>query len=327
MSGPMWMPAQPPTLARVLAWHPQPIPLLPSIAVVLLVGYVAGVVLLHRRGVRWPLSRLLMWILGLVIVLVATGTGIEGYGMELFSIHMIQHMILNMLAPIFLALGAPMTLLLRVLPAGERGRARRVLLAVLHSRVSSFITHPVIIFLIFIMSLYGLYFTPVFDTLMRTWWGHNLMLIHFLIVGYVYFWSILGVDPTPRQRARTGSGWRSMPGHVLSVLELTATTPFHAFFGIVVMMSTNLMVNFYATPVPGWNISPLSDQGMGGGIAWSFTEVPTLIVLGVLVSRWQSADRRITARRERRTADTGDLDMDSYNVYLDSLAHRDMRHP
>ena len=123
MSGPMWMPVQPPTLARVLAWHPQPVPLLPLLVLILLGLYGCGVVVLHRRGVRWPLARTIWWLLGLGIILLVTATGIEGYGMELFSIHMIQHMVLNMLAPVFLVLGAPMTLLLRALPSGT-GRPR-----------------------------------------------------------------------------------------------------------------------------------------------------------------------------------------------------------
>ena len=89
------------------------------------------------------------------------------------------------------------------------------------------------------MSLYGLYFTPAFDYLMGTWWGHNLMLVHFLLIGFLYFWGMLGVDPSPRKSAR---GLRALAGPVLPVLELAATAPFHAFFGVVVMMSTTLLV-------------------------------------------------------------------------------------
>ncbi|WP_211320968.1 cytochrome c oxidase assembly protein [Arthrobacter livingstonensis] len=322
MTGPMWMPTAPPTVTSVLAWHPQPIPVLPVLAVVLLLGYTAALLVLRRRGVAWPVGRTLMWVAGVASILFVTATGIDGYGMELFSIHMIQHMALNMLCPVFLVLGAPVTLLLRVLPAGHgrKGAVRRGLLLVLHSVPASVLTHPVVTFALFVMSLYGLYFTPLFDYLMGTWWGHNVMLIHFLLIGFLYFWGILGVDPSPRQ---AGRGLRSISGEVLPVLELAATTPFHAFFGVVVMMSTTLLVHFYATPMPGWNIMPLADQGVGGGIAWGFTEFPTLLVLGALVLKWQRSDARKTAAADRRAARVGDVDLDDYNSYLQGLAVRD----
>ncbi|MCB5292945.1 cytochrome c oxidase assembly protein [Arthrobacter sp. SO3] len=321
MSGPMWMPAEPPTLARVLAWHPQPVPLLPWAAVILLLTYGCGVVVLHRRGITWPLARTIWWVVGLGIIVFATATGIEGYGMELFSIHMVQHMVLNMLAPVFLVLGAPVTLLLRALPAGSghRGRLRRGVLWVFHTRFAAVLTHPAVTFALFIMSLYGLYFTPVFDDLMGTWWGHNLMLVHFLVIGFLYFWGIIGADPSPRNPTR---GFRSVAGPILPVLELAATAPFHAFFGVVVMMSTALMVKFYAQPIPGWHLSPLADQAAGGGIAWAFTELPTLLVLGALVVKWQKSDQRATRAAERRAARDGNTELMDYNAYLQSLHRR-----
>jgi putative membrane protein len=321
MTGPMWMPDPPPTLERVLAWHPQPVPLLPLFVLVLLVLYGLGVFILFRRGVRWPPARIIWWLLGTATVLLVTATGIEGYGMELFSIHMVQHMVLNMLAPVFLVLGAPVTLLLRALPAGpgRRGRVRRIVLRVLHSRGAAVLMHPAVTFALFITSLYGLYFTPVFDYLMGTWWGHTLMLVHFLLIGFLYFWGIIGVDPSPR-KAR--GGLRAKAGPVLPVLELAATAPFHAFFGVVVMMSTTLLVKFYAMPMPGWHVSPLADQAAGGGIAWGFTELPTLLVLGVLVVKWQKSDQRTTGAAERRASREGDTELADYNAYLLSLETR-----
>ncbi|WP_284974888.1 cytochrome c oxidase assembly protein [Arthrobacter sp. efr-133-TYG-104] len=321
MSGPMWMPGLPPTLERVLAWHPQPVPVLPLIVLILLLLYGSGVFVLRRRGVRWPAARSIWWLLGLATVLSVTATGIEGYGMELFSVHMVQHMVLNMLAPVFLVLGAPVTLLLRALPAGTGRRAsiRRGVLRLLHSRAAAVLMHPAVTFSLFMTSLYGLYFTPVFDYLMGTWWGHNLMLVHFLLIGFIYFWGIIGVDPSPR---KSRDGLRAKAGSVLPVLELAATAPFHAFFGVVVMMSTALMVRFYSTPVPGWHVFPLADQAAGGGIAWGFTELPTLLVLGVLVVKWQKSDQRTTGAAERRASREGDTELAAYNAYLSSLDTR-----
>ena len=324
MTGPMWMPQLPPTLARLLAWHPQLVPVIPLLMAAILMLYVLGVWKLHRRGIIWPIQRTLWWTAGAASVLLVTATGIDGYGMELFSVHMVQHMTLSMLSPVFLVLGAPVTLLLRALPAQQRGRLkiRKVILRILHSRIAGFFTHPVVTITLFLMSLYGLYFTPAFDFLMGSMWGHNVMLIHFLLIGALYFWGVMGVDPSPRLASR---GMRRLSAPVLRIFELFVTVPFHAFFGVVVMMSVNLIVHFYSTLNPSWGISPLADQALGGGIAWGFTELPTLIVLGVLFLQWQRSEHRHELTANRKADADGDADRVAYNAYLSSLARRDAR--
>jgi putative copper resistance protein D len=322
MTGPMWMPAQPLSIARLLAWHPQPVPVLPLLGAALLIAYLAGVALLRRRGDGWPVGRVLWWIAGVLTVELMTATGIDGYGMELFSVHMVQHMVIGMLTPILLTLGAPMTLLLRVLPARHRSRrsARGILLAIIHSRPVQIVANPVTTVLLFLGSLYGLYFTPIFDWLMSTMWGHNLMLIHFLAIGMLYFWGVLGVDPSPRR----GAGFLgAFARPVVRLSELAATVPFHAFFGVVIMMASGLVVGFYAHPPMGWHLSPLSDQQAAGGIAWGFTELPTLLVLGVLFMQWQRSDARRTRTADRKAALYGDTELDDYNARLAALAARE----
>ncbi len=177
--------------------------------------------------------------------------------------HMVQHMVLNMLTPVFLVLGAPddPAAARPALRPGGVGRVRRGLLRLLHSRLLTALTHPAVTFVLFITSLYGLYFTPVFDKLMSTWWGHNLMLVHFLIVGFLYFWSLLGSTPTLASSRR---GPRSLPGPMVSVMEIGATAPFHAFFGVAVMMSTTLLVRFYAMPDAGLG----HRAARGPGLRW-----------------------------------------------------------
>ncbi len=324
MTGPMWMPQLPPTLARLLAWHPQPIPIIPLLMAALLALYLFGVWRLNRRGISWPASRTIWWTAGIASVLLVTATGIDGYGMELFSVHMVQHMTLSMLSPVFLVLGAPVTLLLRALPAKPGGgvNLRKLILRVLHSRVAGFFTHPVVTITLFLMSLYGLYFTPAFDFLMGSMWGHNVMLLHFLAIGMLYFWGVMGVDPSPRQARR---GMRRLSAPVLRIFELFITVPFHAFFGVIVMMSVDLIVHFYATPNAYWGVNPLADQALGGGIAWGFTELPTLIVLGVLFLQWQRSEKRHERTADRKADSDGDAERVAYNEYLTSLARRQSR--
>lgn len=324
MTGPMWMPQLPPTLARLLAWHPQPVPVIPLLMVAILALYLLGVWRLHRRGVAWPIQRTIWWVAGVASVLLVTATGVDGYGMELFSVHMVQHMTLSMLSPVFLVLGAPVTLLLRALPARPGGRInlRKLVLRVLHSRLAGFFTHPVVTITLFLMSLYGLYFTPAFDFLMDSMWGHNVMLVHFLLIGALYFWGVMGVDPSPRRARR---GMRQLSAPVLRIFELVVTVPFHAFFGVIVMMSVDPIVQFYTAPPPSWGVTPLADQALGGGIAWGFTELPTLIVLGVLFFQWQKSEGRHELSSNRKADADGDADRVAYNEYLSSLARRDAR--
>jgi putative membrane protein len=323
MSGSMWMPTLPPDVARLFAVHLQPIPVLPILGIVLLLAYALGVLVLRHRRDRWPVGRTICWAIGVLVILVITSTGVDGYGMELFSVHMAQHMALSMLAPLFLVLGAPITLLLRALPSASL--PRRALLGVLHSRAARLLTNPLVTVSLFLISLYGLYFTPLFDLLMATMWGHNLMLIHFLLLGFLYFWGVVAVDPSPR-RLRTTPPVISRGA--VRIIELLSTVPFHAFFGVVIMMSVSLVVRFYSAPVPGWGISPLADQRVGGGIAWGFTEIPTLVVLGVLFAQWQRSEARLERRLERTIARTDDAERTDYNAYLARLAAHDRaEHP
>ncbi|MFF7980130.1 cytochrome c oxidase assembly protein [Streptomyces sp. NPDC007901] len=314
MTGPMWMPSAPPTLARLLAWHPQPLPVEPLACLLALAAYGLGVWRLRRRGDRWPLARTLLWTMGVLTVAAVTCTGTGGYGMELFSVHMVQHMVLSMLAPILLLLGAPVTLALRALPTARRGRTgpRELLTRLLHSRAARVGSSPLFTLPLFIASLYGLYFTPLFDFLMGSWLGHEWMLAHFLATGLLFFWPILGVDPAPRR-----------PSHLLRLLELFIGMPFHAFFGIAVMMSTSLMAAFFAHPPAVWHLDPMTDQNTGGGIAWAFSEIPTLLVLMAVLVQWAGSDRRTAARTDRQADRDNDAELLAYNAYLARLAAHD----
>jgi cytochrome c oxidase assembly factor CtaG len=293
------------------------------LAAVLAGLYGAGVVRLARRGDRWPVRRTVNWYIGIVILVLVTQSGVARYSPVLFSVHMTEHMVLSMLVPIFLVVGAPITLALRALkPAARRGDRgpREWLTVILHSRVMRFFSHPAIATAIFIVSTYALYFTPLFAAAMQEHLGHIAMTAHFLVSGTLFFWVIIGVDPAPHK----------LP-HVGRLLLLMVTMPFHAFFALAVMsMGTLLASNWYNQLGRTWGASPLSDQQTGGAIAWGFGEIPTLIVvLTLAVQWWRDDDRR--ARRADRRADaaaarsggTGDPELDAYNVYLAKLNKRD----
>jgi putative membrane protein len=279
----------------------------------LLALYGWGVLRLRLRGDRWSVGRTAAFVLGVLTVGVTMCTRLNDYGMVMFSVHMVQHMILSMLSPILLLLGAPVTLALRALPTAERGHLgpRELLVKLLHSRYMRYITHPAFTIPLFIASLYGLYFTPLFDTLMSSRTGHIVMMLHFLGVGLVFFWPIMGVDPGPHR-----------PGYVMRMLELFAGMPFHAFFGVALMMASEPMVTTFLHPPASLGIDPLNDQTAAGGIAWAFSEVPSVIVLVALLFQWYTSEQR-QARRSDRAADRdGDAELVAYNAYLASLEAR-----
>ncbi|AKG46572.1 cytochrome c oxidase assembly protein [Streptomyces sp. JH002] len=292
------------SFARGMEFGGDPVFLAGSLIVLAL--YLWGAFRLHRRGDRWPVGRTVSFVLGIVSILAVTATALNDYGMVLFSVHMVQHMVLSMVTPILLLLGAPVTLAMRALPPSA---PRRLLIAFLHTRYVRVLTSPVFTIPLFIASLYGLYFTPIFDFLMGSRTGHIAMMVHFLAVGLVFFWPIMGVDPGPHRS-----------GYVIRLLELFATMPFHAFFGIALMMGSEPMIATFADPAASLATDALADQSAAGGIAWAFSEIPTVLVLIALVFQWWASEER-TARREDRQADrTNDQALADYNAYLASLA-------
>jgi putative copper resistance protein D len=279
----------------------------------------AALVRLARRGDRWPWGRTVVWYAGVIVLVIATQSGIARYAPVLFSVHMSEHMVLSMLVPIFLVLGAPVTLALRALkPAARRGDRgpREWLTVILHSRALKVLAHPAIATAIFIVSTYALYFTPLFASAMEEHLGHIAMTLHFLLSGCLFFWVIIGVDPalTP------------LP-YVGRLLLLFVTMPFHAFFGVALMsMTTVLASNWYDQLGRAWGASSVSDQRTGGAIAWAFGELPTLIVLLALAFQWYRDDDRRARRADRRadaiaarTGGSGNPELDAYNEYLAKL--------
>ena len=234
----------------------------------------------------------------------------------MFSMHMAAHMLLSMLAPILLVLGAPVTLALRALPAAARDDPpglREWLLAALHSRISRLLTNPIVATALFISGFYGLYLGGIFDAVAGSHAGHLAMNAHFLLSGYLFYWVVIGVDPTPRP----------IPP-VAKVAVVFASLPLHAFFGVVLMgMRSVLAADFYRSLHLSWHTDLLGDQRLGGAIAWSGGELPLLIVIIALLVQWSRSDRRSAKRFDRAADRDDDADLAAYNAMLAQLARRD----
>ncbi|MDR3659717.1 MAG: cytochrome c oxidase assembly protein, partial [Mycobacterium sp.] len=242
-------------------------------------GYLYAYVRLRRRGDDWPPGRLIAWLIGCAALFFTTSSGVRAYGSAMFSVHMAEHMTLNMFVPVLLVLGGPVTLALRTLPAAGDGAPpgpREWVMWLVHSKVTAALSNPIVAFILFVASLYAVYFTPIFNTLVRYHWGHELMSVHFLLVGYLFYWGIIGIDPGPKRLQFLGR-----------LGLLFAVMPFHAFFGIATMTMTSTIGGpFYRFVGLPWLSSIGADQHLGGAIAWGSSELPVIVVVIALVAQW-----------------------------------------
>lgn len=262
-------------------------PLLAAVVVLIGAAYATGVVVLHRRGDRWPVGRTIAFVgFGLGSLVVATQSAIGAYDTVLVSVHMVQHMILTMITPVFLALGAPVTLALRTFPAAPR----RALLSVLHSRAAKVVSFPVVAGVIFVVNPWVLYFTPLYEATLRNPLLHDLQHAHFLLIGCLFFWPLLGIDPVPGR-----------VDYPIRLLVVFATLPFHAFLGLTIMGQRTLLGgSWYPELDRQWPPSLMLDQEWAGGILWSSGDLVGLLIFFVLFAQWLRSSRREAEREDRR---------------------------
>ena len=307
--------AGPPTLSRILFdWRFDLI--FGTAAIVMAVLYLAGVRRLRRRGDSWPTGRIIAWLFGCFVLLFATSSGLGRYMPAMFSMHMAAHMLLSMLTPVLLVLGAPVTLALRALPTAGKGDPpgpREWLLAALHSKLSLFLTNPIVATVLFVAGFYGLYFGGIFDAAVGTHAAHLAMNLHFLLTGYLFYWVVIGIDPTPRPIPMLGK-----------VAMVFGSLPLHAFFGVTLMSTKSVLgESFYKSLQLYWHSDLLGDQRLGGGIAWAAGEVPLVVVMIALFVQWTRSDQRTAKRLDRAADRDDDAELVAYNAMLAELAKRE----
>ncbi len=278
-------------------------------------AYLIGVVKLRRRGDKWSVLRTVSWIAGLLALVYITSGGPAVYGAVTFSAHMIEHMALMAIAPLFLAIGSPVSLALQALAPrrdGSRG-IREWILVMVHSWFSKIVTHPLFAAANFSGSLILFYYSPAFDLAMKYHVGHELMIVHFTLTGYIFVQSMIGADPLPTRAP-----------YPLRLLLLLATMAFHAFFGVSLMMSTALLSgDYFGNMGRPWGDGALVDQQTAGGIAWGIGEFPTLLIALGVAYMWSKSDARETKRKDRAADRNNNADLDAYNDMFAQLAARD----
>ncbi|WP_062305647.1 cytochrome c oxidase assembly protein [Demequina subtropica] len=283
----------------------------------LAVVYVLGVTRLRRRGDAWPWHRTASWMAGIVLMVWITQGGPTVYGMTTFSGHMLEHMLLVMVAPLALTFGAPITLALRALPPRGDGSMgpREWIRTVVESRWMRFWAHPIVAAVSFAGFLIVFYYSPLFELALRNHAGHLWMTLHFTVVGYLFVNALVGIDPGPTR-----------PGYPLRIVLLFATMAFHAFFGVAIMMSTVLLApTYFGLMGRDWGPDAITDQQYGGGIAWGIGELPVVaLAIGIIVA-WRRADAKETRRRDRKADRDDDAELRAYNAMLAATAEEDAR--
>lgn len=303
------MPEAPTWTSVIFGWQFEPVFLVGGLLAA--AYYIAGVMRLRQRGDTWPMGRTVAFLIGIAAIMWTTNGGFAVYSPVSFSIHMMQHMLLSMIAPILLVLGTPITLALRALPpaAGGRRGPREWIVWGINSPLAKFVTHPIWVLLVFTVGLYGLYYTPLFSWLMGSHLGHLAMQVHFLAAGYLFAYVVLGLDPAPRK----------LPPWVRLLMLLVAIA-LHSFFAVPIMMSDTVFAGeWYSQVQPPWISDPLAETRLAGGIAWGIAEVPALMLMVVLGVQWARSDEREARRNDRQADRDGGAELAAYNDRLKRL--------
>lgn len=263
--------------------------LMTAIAVAAMIAYGVGVQTIRRHNASWPMLRTVSWMAGWVVAIVVTSSGVGKYSTADFGLHMVVHMVLNMLIPILLVLGGPLTLLRRATVGPGRG-AQQIharIEALIMWRWTKFLLHPLIVFVVYVGSLYVLYLTPVFEGLVQYHFGHQLMNVYVLIIGCVFFSLVIGIDRLPVELPQIGR-----------LGFLLAAMPFHAFFGVVLTTAqTPVAQNFYRSIDLDW-LNIAGQQDVAGAVVWGGGQLPLLAAVIILAVRWTRQDGYADSRAD-----------------------------
>jgi putative membrane protein len=283
------VPAEPPTALNLLfGWSFEPLVLLPlvgsAVAWILAVRHVNAA----HPATPVPRSRTVLFLAGLLAIAFASQSGIEQYDTSLFSIHMVQHVLLILVAAPLIALSAPITLTLRAARPDVR---RRWILPVLHSRLLRWLAHPVVAWVLFAAVMWGTHFSPLFDASLENPWIHDLEHLLFLAAALLFWWPAVGRDPAP---------WR-MP-HPGRVMYVFLAMPQNTFLAVVILFAAAPLYRHYATLNRPWGPSPLVDQQIAGAVMWLAGDVLFITAIVAIVAGWMRFEDRDVARNDRRAA-------------------------
>jgi putative copper resistance protein D len=270
----------------LFGWSAEPAVLLPLLASAL--GWIWVVRAIDRRhpANRVPRRRTAAFLAGLAVIAFALMSGIDAYDTTLFSVHMVQHLLLTLVAAPLIALGAPITALLRVATPNVR---RTMILPILHSRVMRVLSFPVVAWLIFAGVMWGTHFSPIFDRSLEDPLVHDLEHGLYLAAGLLFWWPAVGLDPSP---------WR-MP-HPVRAMYVLLQMPQNTFLAVAIITSSVPLYAHYATLVRPWGPSVLDDQRIAGSVMWIGGDALFIAAMAAVIAGWMRHERRQEGAADRR---------------------------
>lgn len=275
-----------PTATTLLTgWEFDPLFAIPMLIVT--VAYWEAVRRVNASHPASPVPRKRHWYFagGMVALLLALASPIATYDTTLFAAHMVQHILLTGVAAPLLLLSAPVTLLLRLLPAGS---PRKAALAVLHSFPLKALAFPVLAWLVFTAIMWVSHFSGLFDGALENEWLHRLEHALYLGSALLFWWPVVTVDPGP---------WRL--NHPLRLLYIFLQMPQNSFLAVAIASTDSVIFDHYASLVRTWGPSAQDDQEWAGNIMWVAGDFVFLTALAVVAINWLNFEQRKGERADR----------------------------
>lgn len=284
-----------------------------ALGILLAAGYLYAVRRARRAGHDWSRGRTAWFLLGSLGMAVIMSSGVGMIIPATFSMHMIGHMLLSMTFPVFLVLGAPLTLIMTAWEPGEAGtpNLHDWTRAFCQSRGLAIITYPPVNLAQFIFVFYALYLNfDWYQAAISDHAGHVIMNWAFLVSGYIYFWEVMGPDPLPgRKQPLVRLAW------------LFFSMPIHLYLGVYMMQLTEIYgEEFYTSINLPWAIDLLADQRVGAGIGWAAGSFPLIVVFGELFRQLFTYDREQQEAIDAEMDRVPDHNLDDDGLADDNLA-------
>ena len=280
-------------------------------SVLVFVVYLAGVVSLRRRRKKWNAASSISFLLGCAVWFFVTGTSMNGFADSLVSVLIFQQLTLLVFVPPLLLMGSPGRLLLKAMPhTGLGGSILRAALGAYRSRTAYVLLHPIMVIVVPLIFFPALYFTDAISFVLALPGGHAMLLTAILVFGTIAAAPLWARDPLPRT-----------PSYAVRLVEVFVEIQIHALFGLILILGDGDLFSWYSGDPSGWDLTRAADESIGGTLAWSYGEIPLLIVLAVTLSKWRNRDMKTASRRQ----EAEDAELDEYNAFLAAQARADER--